>query len=175
MDAWIGVGGAAVGALAALGGQWISAKTTERVAYRGRQHGVLDDLSRKLASVRKAALTAGVELVPRVAATLDGRPMLEDGRSVDISNVIWCTGVGHDFSWINLPGFRSDTLPEHDRGVMPSQPGLYFIGLPFLTRLASAFVGGVGADAERLVRTIAARMENETANALPEGIFGKVA
>lgn len=56
MDAWIGVAGAAVGALAALGGQWISAKTTERVAYRGRQHGVLDDLSRKLASVREAAL-----------------------------------------------------------------------------------------------------------------------
>lgn len=56
MDAWIGVAGAAVGALAALGGQWISAKTTERVAYRARQHGVLDDLSQKLASVREAAL-----------------------------------------------------------------------------------------------------------------------
>ena len=58
MDAWIGVVGAAVGALAALGGQLISAKTTEKVAYRDRQHGVLDDLSQKLASVREAALVA---------------------------------------------------------------------------------------------------------------------
>jgi hypothetical protein len=60
MDAWISVigavGGAVVGALAALGGQWISAKTTERMAYRARQHGVLDDLSLKLATVREAAL-----------------------------------------------------------------------------------------------------------------------
>ncbi len=53
MDAWIGVVGAAVGALAALGGQWINSKTTERVAYRDRQHGVLDDLSRKLAALRQ--------------------------------------------------------------------------------------------------------------------------
>jgi hypothetical protein len=56
MDAWIGVVGAAVGALAALGGQWINSKTTEKVAYRERQHGVLDDLSDKLASAREAAL-----------------------------------------------------------------------------------------------------------------------
>jgi hypothetical protein len=56
MDAWIGVVGAAVGAIAALGGQWISARTTERVAYRARQHGVLDDLSSKLATIRERAL-----------------------------------------------------------------------------------------------------------------------
>src|ERR1700686_84790 len=56
MDAWIGVVGAAVGALAALGGQWINSKTTEKVAHRDRQHRVLDDLSDKLASVREAAL-----------------------------------------------------------------------------------------------------------------------
>jgi len=56
MDAWIGVLGAAVGALAALGGQWIGAKTTERVAYRARQHEVLDDLSRRLMAVREQAL-----------------------------------------------------------------------------------------------------------------------
>ena len=60
MDAWVGVvgavGGAMVGALAALGGQWIGAKSTERVAYRARQHGVLDDLSRRLMAIREQAL-----------------------------------------------------------------------------------------------------------------------
>jgi putative flavoprotein involved in K+ transport len=116
----------------------------------------------------KEVTDAGVDLLPRVATVHEGRPMLEDGRRVDVSNVIWCTGFGHDFSWIDLPGLAPDRLPEHDRGVMPSQPGLYFIGLPFLTKLAFAFVGGVGDDAKRLVRTIAARLENEAPKDLPD-------
>ena len=56
MDAWIGVVGAAVGALAALGGQLIGTKSTERIAHAARQHGVLDDLSQKLMIVREQAL-----------------------------------------------------------------------------------------------------------------------
>jgi hypothetical protein len=56
VDAWIGVIGAGVGALAALAGQWISSKTTERVAYRARQDQVLDDLSHKLAAVGQAGV-----------------------------------------------------------------------------------------------------------------------
>ncbi len=56
MDAWIGVVGAAVGALAALGGQYMSGRTTERVAHRARQQIVLDDLSGKLMTVREAAV-----------------------------------------------------------------------------------------------------------------------
>src|SRR5256885_11014526 len=60
MDAWIGVigavGGAAVGALAALGGQLIGIKSTERIARAARQHGVLDDVSRRLMGVREQAL-----------------------------------------------------------------------------------------------------------------------
>ncbi|TFC93250.1 NAD(P)/FAD-dependent oxidoreductase [Cryobacterium sp. TMT3-29-2] len=110
----------------------------------------------------KAVQSAGVELVPRVSMALDGWPQLEDGRIVDVSTVIWCTGFGRDFSWIDLPGFKPAGLPEHDRGAVPSQPGLYFIGLPFQTRLASSFIGGVGDDAEALARTIAARLSEES-------------
>lgn len=50
------VGGAVVGALAALGGQLIGIKSTERIARAARQHGVLDDVSRKLMGVREQAL-----------------------------------------------------------------------------------------------------------------------
>ncbi len=61
MDAaWVGLigalGGAVVGALAALGGQLIGVRSTERIARAARQHGVLDDVSRKLMGVREAAL-----------------------------------------------------------------------------------------------------------------------
>lgn len=109
----------------------------------------------------KDVSAAGVEVVPRVSSTSEGQPVLADGRVVEVSNVIWCTGFGHDFSWIHLPGVQSDTLPDHDRGVAPSQPGLYFIGLPFLTKLASAFIGGVGDDAKHVVATITDRLRDE--------------
>ena len=47
---------------------------------------------------------AGVERVPRVAGVQDGRPVLEDGRVLDVANVIWCTGFDPGSRWIDLPG-----------------------------------------------------------------------
>jgi putative flavoprotein involved in K+ transport len=44
-----------------------------------------------------------------------------------------------------------------ERGVVPSLPGLYFIGLPFLYAFASMLVGGVGRDAERVAEHIVSR------------------
>src|SRR5438067_4051795 len=74
---------------------------------------------------------AGVERVPRVAGTANGRPVLDDGRVLDAANVIWCTGFRQQYPWIDLPLFDDGGLPVHERGVVRSQPGLYFIGLPF--------------------------------------------
>ena len=100
---------------------------------------------------RQDVIRAGVELTPRVASVLGGRPQLDDGRRLDVTNVVWCTGFGHDFSWIRLPVLDADGMPSHKRGVVASEPGLYFVGLPFLTRFASALVGGVGQDASAIV------------------------
>ena len=76
--------------------------------------------------------------------------MLEDGRILDVSNVIWCTGFVPDFAWIDLPILDHNGLPIHTRGVVESQPGLYFIGLMFLSTLSSALLGGVGRDAQHI-------------------------
>ncbi|HSC90521.1 MAG TPA: NAD(P)-binding domain-containing protein [Gaiellaceae bacterium] len=102
---------------------------------------------------------AGVERVPRTAGVRDGRPLLEDGRVLDVANVIWCTGFRPDYGWIDLhlPVVDEDGRPVHDRGVVPGEPGLYFLGLVFLYALSSFLIGGVGRDAERLARHIAAR------------------
>lgn len=62
------------------------------------------------------------------------RPVLEDGRLADVSNVIWCTGFRHDFGWIDLPVLGDDGQPVHERGVVRAEPGLYFVGLLFSTR-----------------------------------------
>ena len=61
-------------------------------------------------------------------------------------NIIRCTGYRPDHSWIDLPVFV-DRRPEHQRGVVHSQPGLYFVGLPFLYAMSSGFLRGVSRDA----------------------------
>ena len=112
-----------------------------------------------LARVRPADLqAAGVERVyARIAGVRDGLPLLQDGRALDVANVIWCTGFRPDFEWINLPILDDDGEPVHERGVVPSAPGLYFVGLFFQSALASALVGGVGQDADYIAAAIAAR------------------
>jgi putative flavoprotein involved in K+ transport len=111
-----------------------------------------------LARIRRNDLAAaGVELVPRTAGVNGGSPVLEDGRVLDVANVIWCTGFAPDLSWINLPVFNQDEDPVHDRGVVESEPGLYFIGIYFLYALSSVLIGGVGRDAEHIARHIASR------------------
>jgi putative flavoprotein involved in K+ transport len=71
-------------------------------------------------------------------------PLLQDGRVLEVTNVIWCTGFDPGFSWINLPVFDGDE-PKHDRGIVPGEPGLYFVGLHFLYAMSSTMIHGVGA------------------------------
>jgi putative flavoprotein involved in K+ transport len=98
---------------------------------------------------------AGVARVPRTVGVSGGLPVLEDGRAMDVANVIWCTGFRPDFSWIDVPVFDDDSAPIHERGVA-SEPGLYFVGLDFLYSFTSENVGGVGTDARRVAKRIAA-------------------
>ena len=98
---------------------------------------------------------AGVERVARVAGARDGMPLLEDGRVLDVANVVWCTGFRHDFPWIDLPVFESGE-PEHERGVVRAEPGLYFMGLLFQYAEASDVLPGVGRDAKHVANHIAA-------------------
>ena len=111
-----------------------------------------------LVRVRPRDLTAaGIRRVPRVAGVRDGLPVLEDGRALEVANVIWCTGSGPDFSWIDLPVFGDDRHePIHRRGVVAGQPGLYFVGLSFLYAMSSGFLPGVDRDAEHVVQAILA-------------------
>lgn len=103
----------------------------------------------------KDIVAAGIERVGRTTAVRDGYPLLEDGRVLEVSNVIWCTGYTADFSWIDLAFPTHQGFPIQDRGIVESVPGLYFIGLLFLHSLSSALLGGVGRDAEHIADHIA--------------------
>jgi putative flavoprotein involved in K+ transport len=114
-----------------------------------------------LARVRPKDITAaGIERAPRTAGARGGLPVLDDGRDLEVTNVIWCTGFVPDFAWIDLPVFAEDGGPVHDRGIVGAEPGLYFVGLVFLYALASSLVGGVGRDAEHIAEQIASREPN---------------
>jgi putative flavoprotein involved in K+ transport len=104
----------------------------------------------------KDLAAAGVERVPRVTGVQSGSPQLEDGRVVDVANVVWCTGFHPGFSWIDLPVLGPQE-PLHKRGIVDSEPGLYFIGLKFLYSVSSEQIHGVGRDADRIARKIVAR------------------
>ena len=97
---------------------------------------------------------AGVERAPRVVGVRDGKPLLEDGRTLTVGNLIWCTGFHPGFDWIELPIFDERGDPKHRGGVVTGQPGLYFLGLPFLHSMSSSMVQGVGRDAARIVAAI---------------------
>jgi len=106
---------------------------------------------------RTELLAAGVERVlARTAGIENGLPVLDDGRVLEVRNVVWCTGFRPDFGWIHLPfELGEDGFPVQYRGAAASSPGLYFAGLPFLHSFASMLVAGAGRDARRIALHIA--------------------
>jgi len=121
-----------------------------------------------LARVRRTDLNrAGVTRVPRVVGARDGWPVLADGEIVKPANVVWCTGFVEDFRWIDLPILDQDGKLRHDRGIVDSQPGLYFVGLFFLYAASSTLIGGVGPDAEHIAQHIASTRQPVTAQGRP--------
>ena len=106
---------------------------------------------------------AGVERGPRVTGIAGGQPVLEDGRVVDVQNVVWCTGFRTDFGWIDLPVFDEAGSPRHVRGVVESEPGLYFLGLVFQYAGSSDVLPGRGRDARHIAKHIAAKQRKAPA------------
>jgi putative flavoprotein involved in K+ transport len=101
----------------------------------------------------------GVERVlDRVTGVQHGRPMLADGRVLDVANVVWCTGFRQVFDWIDLPIFGADGWPREMRGVVSEAPGLFFCGLAFQYAFSSTVLPGVGRDAAFVAEQIEARV-----------------
>lgn len=79
-----------------------------------------------------------------------------DLAEAGITSIVWATGYALDFRWLRVDAFDAGGRPVHRRGVS-EVPGLYFLGLPWLSRRASAFIWGVWHDARYLASHIAAR------------------
>jgi putative flavoprotein involved in K+ transport len=106
---------------------------------------------------REDLAAAGVERVGRVVGVRDGKPLLDDGRVLDVSTVVWSTGLDPGFSWIDLD-VHGEIEPKHVGGIVPHVPGLYFVGLMFLYAGSSVMVHGVSRDAARIADAISRRV-----------------
>ena len=91
-------------------------------------------------------------------------PSLRDGYEVDeklsldlktasVSSIVWATGYKFDFNLVKLPVADEYGYPIQNQG-RTEYPGLYFVGLPWLTTIKSGLLYGVGGDAELVVQDI---------------------
>ncbi len=101
---------------------------------------------------------AGVQRLPRVVGIRDGYPLTDDGRTVEVNTVVWCTGFRPDHRFLNLPLLDVDGRLTHRRGVT-EQPGVYIVGMRNQSSITSHLIGGVGRDAAYVVDHLARRVE----------------
>jgi putative flavoprotein involved in K+ transport len=85
-----------------------------------------------------------------------------DVKAAGISSVIWASGFRYDFGWVDLPIFADPRNgparePMHRRG-LTGIPGLYLVGLQWLSKRKSSLMAGVGEDAAFIAEHIATRM-----------------
>ena len=77
-----------------------------------------------------------------------------DLAAAGITSIVWATGYTLDFGWLKVDAFDEAGRPRHQRGVS-SEPGVYFLGLPWLSRRGSSFIWGVWHDAKFVADHIA--------------------
>lgn len=121
--------------------------------------------------MRLAEDPAARVIMPTPAAMHDPVRRL-DFRAADIGTVIWATGYDLDFDWIDVPVLDQRGAPVHDKGVTRF-PGLYFLGLNFLSKFSSSFLIGVAADAERLAESVCAMPEQARSDGAAGGALDR--
>jgi putative flavoprotein involved in K+ transport len=141
--------------------------------YRNGVLTITDDLVRNIESGDANYLSVleeadayiarmGLDLPEETEAKIIGPPppsMINPVRELDlkaegISTIIWATGFAVDYSWLQVDAFDDKGRPVHQRGISKA-PGVYFVGLPWLSRRGSSFIWGVWHDAKFVADQIA--------------------
>lgn len=76
-----------------------------------------------------------------------------DLAEAGVATIIWATGFAVDYSWLKVDAFDEKGRPRHHRGVS-TEPGIYFLGLPWQSRRGSSFIWGVWHDAKHVADRI---------------------
>jgi putative flavoprotein involved in K+ transport len=132
--------------------------------------GLAPDLKDNLAKTDRseAEMVEGIDRYiaqSGLEAPEDALPVLRNGyaaeeiaeldlRLAGITTIIWAVGYLFDFSLVKLPILDADGYPIQQRGVT-AHTGLFFVGLPWLSKLKSGLLLGVGEDAAYIASAIA--------------------
>lgn len=98
--------------------------------------------------IDKSGLDVPEEILPDIRNGYDSEIITElDLHGSGITTIIWACGFSFDYSIVKLPVFDEHGYPKHRRGITEF-PGLYYVGLLWLTKAKSSLLYGVGEDAE---------------------------
>jgi putative flavoprotein involved in K+ transport len=122
-----------------------------------------------LVRVKPKDIAAVARRVPRIVGAADGRPVTADGEVFDVAAVVWCTGFRPSFPWLDVPVLGEGGEPTHRRGIVDSEPGLYFCGLHFQYSAASDSVVGMQRDARFVMKHLLRHRPVQAEAALPVG------
>jgi putative flavoprotein involved in K+ transport len=79
-------------------------------------------------------------------------------RAEEITSVVWCTGFGGDFTWLDPALIGADGQPRHADGAAPAS-GLWYLGLRWLRRRCSSILLGFPGDAAWVASAVRAHLD----------------
>ena len=93
----------------------------------------------------------------RVSRVADAKPkslILANKKRIPVSSIVWATGFKPNYDWLNLVGSLGDKgEPVQVKGISPVA-GVYWIGLPWQSKMNSGIINGVSSDARLIVKRI---------------------
>jgi putative flavoprotein involved in K+ transport len=123
-------------------------------AFAARARTMMDDIIRRLGPQAPPAEpddTGPVDMDPPTAIDL---------RAHEVDSVVWCTGFSGDFSWLDPGLVNADGRPRHAEAAAPV-PGVWYLGLRWLTRRASGILLGMPGDATTVADAVKAHLADQ--------------
>jgi len=117
--------------------------------------GIKDSID---AHIAKNGIDAPVEERYTPVWEPEHEPASLDLEAAGVTSIVWAIGFRPDYGWVGASVFDGRGRPVHRRGVT-ADPGVYFVGLPWLWTWGSARFSGVARDAEHLVDVIKSRCQ----------------
>jgi putative flavoprotein involved in K+ transport len=130
---------------------WLHVTGLYKVSNNSRLANLLKKNEPVIGLEVKSLIKSGKIKVKERVISLEGHEVeFMDGSKESVNSIIWATGFEYDYSWIHIPGvLDSQNKPIHQRGISQIK-GIYFLGLPWLSRVGSAQINGIAYDAKYL-------------------------
>ncbi len=101
--------------------------------------------------IEENGINAPQETLPNLQDGYSAEVITElDLKAANINTVIWAMGYSADYSLVKIPVTDEDGFPIQKRGIT-NYPGLYFIGINWLSSRKSVTLLGVNEDVEHII------------------------